>query len=175
MPKKTSGRSYSLEHPVARHFVWHGIEHAACRSATPSKSTSNVLPAFVGIARRWKELLRQGRSRGRTEKILRKGPFRRGFRASSALQNFTIVGPCDGRRTMSGLSPKGCALLVRWFVTDVRRRMSMGLAGGCEFLSQVAETEKKAKSIFASAMPSVIISGNVNPSSASFSLPHPRP
>jgi len=61
VPKKTSGRSYSLEHPVARHFVWHGIEHAACRSATPSKQTSVGFVhacASVGIASEGKDLLR---------------------------------------------------------------------------------------------------------------------
>ena len=39
VPKKTSGRSYSLEHPVARHFVWHCIEQAKCRpQAVQNKS-----------------------------------------------------------------------------------------------------------------------------------------
>ena len=39
VPKKTSGRSYSLEHPVARHFVWHCVEQAKCRpQAVQNKS-----------------------------------------------------------------------------------------------------------------------------------------
>jgi hypothetical protein len=33
-PKKTSGRSYSPERPVARHFVWAMYKHLACRPQT---------------------------------------------------------------------------------------------------------------------------------------------
>jgi len=44
-PKKTSGRSYSLERPVARHFVCQVLEHAACRAQTlQNKSGQFFLP-----------------------------------------------------------------------------------------------------------------------------------
>ena len=44
MPKKTSGRSYSLEHPVARHFVWQCIEQAKCRPQAVQNTSWRVFP-----------------------------------------------------------------------------------------------------------------------------------
>jgi hypothetical protein len=45
-PKKTSGRSYSLERPVARHFVCYYSLHIACRTVTCCKYMHTLFAAW---------------------------------------------------------------------------------------------------------------------------------
>jgi hypothetical protein len=53
-PQKTSGRSYSLKHPVARHFVWPLLVQVVCRPQAVQNTRRRVVPPCRNCAARGK-------------------------------------------------------------------------------------------------------------------------
>jgi hypothetical protein len=71
-PQKTSGRSYSLEHPVARHFVCSYIKQIACRSQLLQNKSLRI-GGSVGIARQGERIT----AVGSTQKLGQSGLLKR--------------------------------------------------------------------------------------------------
>ncbi len=71
-PKKTSGRSYSLERPVARHFVCFSILQASCRPQTLENKGCGISPYGRNCHAGRKDLLRLARGKNATRTIVEK-------------------------------------------------------------------------------------------------------
>jgi len=66
--QKTSGRSYSLKHPVARHFVWPLLVQVVCRPQTVQNKWRGVSPHGRNCAARGK-IYFSGRGMEKQEKL----------------------------------------------------------------------------------------------------------